>query len=148
MNIFYTKKNAQIILDYAHTLKSTTEILTFANKIKEGKIITVVGSAGGREKEKRKDIGKIVTELSDEVILTTDDPRYEKVENIIKDLTKTCTKNNYIFIKNRKKAIKTAIKKANQNDLILILGKGTDNYMAIKNKYKKYNDLKVIKKYI
>ena len=123
-------------------------ILTFANKIKEGKIITVVGSAGGREKEKRKDIGKIVTELSDEVILTTDDPRYEKVENIIKDLTKTCTKNNYIFIKNRKKAIKTAIKKANQNDLILILGKGTDNYMAIKNKYKKYNDLKVIKKYI
>ncbi|MGN0993211.1 MAG: UDP-N-acetylmuramoyl-L-alanyl-D-glutamate--2,6-diaminopimelate ligase [Bacilli bacterium] len=148
MNIFYTKKKAQIILDYAHTLKSTTEILTFANKIKEGKIITVVGSAGGREKEKRKDIGKIVTELSDEVILTTDDPRYEKVENIVKDLTKTCTKNNYIFIKSRKKAIKTAIKKANQNDLILILGKGTDNYMAIKNKYKKYSDLKIIKKYI
>lgn len=148
MNIFHTKKGAQIILDYAHTLKSTTEILEFANKTKAGKIITVVGSAGGREKEKRKDIGKVVTDLSDEVIFTMDDPRYEKVENIIKDLTKNCTKNNYISIKRRKKAIKTAIKEANQNDLILILGKGTDNYMAIKNKYKKYNDLKVIKKYI
>lgn len=148
MNIFYTKKGAEIILDYAHTLKATTEILTFANEIKTGKIITVVGSAGGREKEKRKDIGKIVTDLSDKVIFTMDDPRYEKVDNIIKDLTKTCNKNNYISIKNRKKAIKTAIKTANKDDLILILGKGTDNYMAIKNKYKKYNDLKVIKKYI
>ena len=148
MNILYTKKGAEIILDYAHTLKSTTEILKFANKTKTGKIITVVGSAGGREKEKRKDIGKIVTDLSDKVIFTMDDPRYEKVTDIIKDLTKTCTKNNYISIKNRKKAIKTSIKEANKDDLILILGKGTDNYMAIKNKYKKYNDLKVIKKYI
>lgn len=148
MNILHTKKGAQIILDYAHTLKATTEILNFANKTKTGKIITVVGSAGGREKEKRKDIGKIVTELSDKVIFTMDDPRYEKVKDIIKDLTKQTTKQNYIAIINRKKAIKYAIKNAKKDDLILILGKGTDNYMAIKNKYKKYNDLKTIKKYI
>lgn len=148
MNIFYTKNGAQIILDYAHTLKSTTEILTFANKFKFGKIITVVGSAGGREKEKRKDIGKVVTTLSDRVIFTMDDPRYEKVKDIINDLTKACFSNNYISIINRKKAIKTAIKMAKENDLILILGKGTDSYMAVKNKYKKYSDLKIIKKYI
>ena len=77
-----------------------------------------------------------------------DDPRYEKVSNINKELEQNITKNNFINIINRKKAIKTAIKKGNKNDLILILGKGTDNYMAIKNKYKKYNDLKIIKKYI
>lgn len=148
MNIFYSKKGAQIILDYAHTLKSTTEILTFANKIKKGKIITVVGSAGGRETEKRKDIGKIVTDLSDEVIFTMDDPRYEKVKDIIDELTKTSTKNNYISIINRKKAIKHAIKIGKKDDIILILGKGTDTYMAVKDKYKKYSDLKIIKKYI
>ena len=148
VNILYTKKHARIILDYAHTINATKEILTYANKIKKNKIITVVGSAGGREKEKRKDIGKVVTELSDEVIFTMDDPRYEKVEDIINDLTKEVKKNNYISIKNRKKAIKFAINYANKDDIILILGKGTDNYMAIKNKYKKYNDLKIIKKYI
>ena len=54
---------------------------------------------------------------------------------------------NYTIIKNRKHAIKNAIKDANKGDLILILGKGTDNYMAIRNKYKKYNDLNIIKKY-
>lgn len=148
MNILKTKQNAKIILDYAHTQNAIKEILTYANKIKKGKIITVTGAAGGREKEKRKSIGKILTNLSDEVIFTMDDPRYEKIENIIKDLTKNVTKNNFISIKNRNKAIKYAINKAKKDDLILILGKGTDNYMAIKNKRKKYNDLKVIKKYI
>lgn len=148
MNILKTKQNAKIILDYAHTQNAIKEILTYANKIKKGKIITVTGAAGGREKEKRKNIGKILTNLSDEVIFTMDDPRYEKIENIIKDLTKNVTKNNFISIKNRNKAIKYAINKAKKDDLILILGKGTDNYMAIKNKRKKYNDLKVIKKYI
>lgn len=148
VNILYTKKCAKIILDYAHTLNATKEILTYANKIKKGKIITVVGSAGGRETEKRKDIGITVTNLSDEVIFTMDDPRYEKVEDINNELTQDVKKNNYIFITNRKKAIKYAIDIAKKDDLILILGKGTDNYMAIKNKYKKYNDLKTIKKYI
>lgn len=148
MNSFKTRNNSTIILDYAHTINATKEILKFTNSIKKGKIITVVGSAGGREKEKRKEIGKIVTELSDKVIFTMDDPRYEKVQDIVNDMTKKVTTNNYIYIKNRKKAIKKAIAISKENDIILVLGKGTDNYMAIKNKYKKYNDLKVIKKYI
>lgn len=148
MNSFKTRNKSTIILDYAHTINATKEILKFANSIKQGKIITVVGSAGGRDKEKRKEIGKIVTDLSDKVIFTMDDPRYEKVEDIIKDMTKNVTTNNYLYIKNRKKAIKKAITISKENDIILILGKGTDNYMAIKNKYKKYNDLNIIKKYI
>ena len=148
MNTFKTKNNATLILDYAHTVNATKEILEFAQIVKKRKIITVVGCAGGRQKDKRKDIGKIVSNLSDIAILTMDDPRYEKVKDIVKDMTQNITKNNYIYIKNRKKAIKHAISIAKENDIIIILGKGTDNYMAIKNKYKKYNDLKVIKKYI
>lgn len=148
MNVMYTKKGAKIILDYAHTLNATKEILEYANKIKKTTITTLVGSAGGRETEKRKYIGKLVSDKSDKVIFTMDDPRYEKVENINKELAQNITKNNYICINNRKKAIKYVIKNAKKDDLILIIGKGTDNYMAIKNKYKKYNDLKTIKKYI
>ena len=147
MNSFKTKNNSTLILDYAHTINATKKILEFANIIRKGNIITVVGCAGGRDKEKRKDIGKIVTENSDKVIFTMDDPRYEKVENIVTQMVSEVTKNNYIYIKNRKKAIKKAINISKENDIILILGKGTDNYMAIKNKYKKYNDLKEIKKY-
>ena len=147
LNTFITKKESIIILDYAHTVNATKNILEFANNIKKRNIITVVGCAGGRDKEKRKEIGKIVTNKSNIVIFTMDDPRYEKVQDIIKDMTKELKKNNYIYIKNRKKAIKYAINISKKDDLILILGKGTDNYMAIKNKYKKYNDLKQIKKY-
>ena len=147
LNTFITKKESIIILDYAHTVNATKNILEFANNIKKRNIITVVGCAGGRDKEKRKEIGKIVTNKSNIVIFTMDDPRYEKVQDIIKDMTKELKKNNYIYIKNRKKAIKYAINISKRDDLILILGKGTDNYMAIKNKYKKYNDLKQIKKY-
>lgn len=147
LNTFITKKESIIILDYAHTVNATKNILEFANNIKKRNIITVVGCAGGRDKEKRKEIGQIVTNKSNTVIFTMDDPRYEKVKDIIKDMTKEIKKNNYIYIKNRKKAIKHAINISKKDDLILILGKGTDNYMAIKNKYKKYNDLKQIKKY-
>ena len=147
LNVFKTKNQITLILDYAHTINATKNILEYANNTKEGKIITVVGCAGGRDKEKRKEIGKLVTELSDKVIFTMDDPRYEKVKDIVNDMLKEVNKDNFIYIKNRKKAIKKAVKIAKKNDTILILGKGTDNYMAIKNKYKKYNDLKEIKKY-
>lgn len=147
MNIFKTKQNATIILDYAHTTNATQEILKFVNSIKKRKIIAVVGCAGGRQKDKRKDIGRIVSNLSDKAIFTMDDPRNEKVKDIVKDMIQDIKKNNYTYIKNRKKAIKHAISIAKENDIILILGKGNDNYMAIKNRYKKYNDLKVIKKY-
>ena len=148
LNVFKCKNNATLILDYAHTINATKEVLKFFNSVCEGKIITVVGSAGGRDKSKRSEIGKIVTNLSDKVIFTMDDPRYEKVRDIVNDLIKDVKKNNFIYIKNRKKAIKKAIDIADKNDIILVLGKGCDNYMAIKNKYKKYNDLWVIKKYI
>ena len=140
------KNNKTIILDYAHTINATENILNYANKIKKKRIITVVGCAGGREKEKRPTIGKIVTQKSDYVIFTTDAPRYEKVTDIINDMTKEIEKENYQIIINRKKAIKHAIEEAKEQDIVLILGKGIDNYMAIKNKYKKYCDKDVIEK--
>ena len=147
MNVFKTKDDARVILDYAHTANATKEILDFANSVGKRNIITVLGCAGGREKRKRKEIGKIATALSDRVIFTMDDPRYEKVDDIVNDMTKGIKTSNYTYIKNRKKAIKYAIKISKKDDIILVLGKGTDDYMAVKNKHKKYNDLKVIKKY-
>lgn len=140
-------QNFNIILDYAHTTNATLEVLNFFKRINKKNIITVVGCAGNRYKEKRKEIGKIVTTMSNKVIFTMDDPRNEDVLDIIKNMTENVKNNNYEIIINRKKAIEKALNVAQKDDLVLILGKGIDNYMAIKNKYLKYNDYDVIESY-
>lgn len=141
------KQNYDIVLDYAHTSNATYEVLKLFNKIKKGNIITVVGCAGKRYKDKRSEIGKIVTTYSDKVIFTMDDPRDEKVLDIINDMISKVKNNNYKIIENREKAIFEALHLAKENDTVLILGKGLDNYMAINDKYVKYSDLTVIKSY-
>lgn len=136
----------KIVLDYAHTPNALLNILNYLNKIKKGRIITVTGSAGGREKEKRTDMGRVCQELSDLVIYTMDDPRYESVSNIVNDLIDN-SKNNYIAIEDRKEAIAKAFELAEDNDIVLIAGKGRDDFMAVEDKYLEYNDYDVIKEY-
>lgn len=140
-------QNYNVVLDYAHTTDAFKKIYASLNKIKKGRIITVTGSAGGREHEKRKDMGKEVLENSDYVIFTMDDPRSEDVNSIIDDLVSSSTKTNYERIIDRKEAIFKALSMAQENDIVLIAGKGTDNYMAIGDKYLPYCDLDVIKEY-
>ena len=142
---FINYKDYHIILDYAHTPDAFIKIYNFLNKVKKGRIITVTGSAGGREKEKRGEMGKIILENSDYVIFTMDDPRNEKVNDIIDDLISKSNKNNYERIIKRNRAIKKALELAKSKDIILIAGKGDDNYMAIGDKYLYYSDRETIK---
>ncbi len=136
-----------ILLDYAHTPDAFSKLFDLLDTIKEGRIITVTGSAGGREKEKRGPMGKLVLEKSDYVIFTMDDPRYENVSDIISDLVKDSNQTNYETIIDRKEAIDKAFEIAQENDIVLIAGKGTDNYMAVEDKYLPYSDLDVIEEY-
>ena len=140
-------QNYNIILDYAHTSDAFIKIYDFLNKVKRGRIITVTGSAGGRYQEKRKYMGKVILDNSDYCIFTMDDPRNESVDDIINDLVSISNKNNYIKIINREEAIKKALSMAKEHDIVLIAGKGDDNYMAIGDKYLPYCDRDVIKKY-
>ena len=140
-------QNYNIILDYAHTTDAFIKIYSFLNRIKKGRIITVTGSAGGREKEKRSSMGKVVLDNSDYVIFTMDDPRNEDVNSIIDDLISSSNKTNYERIIDREEAINKALSIANKDDIVLIAGKGRDNYMAIKDKYLPYNDYDIIKNY-
>ncbi len=137
----------EIVLDYAHTPDAFSKLYKLLNEIKKGRIITVTGSAGGREKEKRGPMGKLVLDESDYVIFTMDDPRYEDVKDIISDLVSESDKSNYEIIVNRKGAIYRAFDMANKDDIVLIAGKGIDNYMAIEDKYLPYSDLEVIEEY-
>lgn len=136
-----------IILDYAHTTNGIKNILSTLAVQKNSRIISVTGSAGGREKEKRREMGKITSDLSDLVIFTMDDPRYEDPEKIIEEMAQDIKKNNYLKIVDRKKAIYKALTLAKPKDIVVILGKGRDNYMAIKNEKIKYSDYDVVKSF-
>lgn len=136
-----------ILLDYAHTVDALSKVLDYLNKIKKNRIITVTGSAGGREKEKRPSMGKVVLEKSDLVIFTMDDPRNENVDSIIDDLIGDSKNTNYLRIVDRKKAIASSLDMAEKDDIVFIAGKGRDNYMAIGDEYLPYCDYDVIKEY-
>ena len=138
-------QNFDIILDYAHTLNGIVNVLKSVSDYK--RVITVTGAAGGREREKRSKIGKVVLEMSDFVIFTMDDPRNESVDDIIDDMISISDKKNFERVIERDKAIFRAFSLANDGDVVLILGKGRDNYMAIGNKKIPYCDYDVIKKY-
>ena len=140
-------QNYNIVLDYAHTPDAFLKIYDLLNKIKKKRIITVTGSAGGREHEKRPEMGKIVLDNSDFVIFTMDDPRNEDPNLIIDDLVSNSNKNNYERIIDRKEAIYKAFNMAEEDDIVLVAGKGTDNYMAVGGEYLEYCDLEVINDY-
>ena len=145
MEVLDYGQNFYCIVDYAHTTNSIRNVLEFANTLDVNRIITITGQAGGRDKTKRKDIGKIVLDKSTYTYLTQDDPRYEKVENIINDMLEDTNKSNYEIILDRKEAISKAIKNAKPKDLLLFLGKGSDKYMAIEDRREYYDESEEIK---
>ena len=132
-----------IVLDYAHTINGISSILEAFKSY--DRIITVTGCAGGRDHSKRPIIGNIIMNKSDISIFTMDDPRYESVDSIIDEMVGD--KKDYIRIVNREEAINYALSIASKGDVVLILGKGRDNYMAIKDKKIPYSDYDVISNY-
>ncbi len=141
----------RIVLDYAHTPDALEKVLTMLQEIKTGRIITLTGSAGGREKEKRPAMGRIVLTMSDLVIFTMDDPRTEDVNAIIDDLISGAPEEGdyaeYIRIPDRVEAIAKAFSLAKPEDIVLVAGKGRDNYMAVGHEYLPYSDYDTIAEY-
>ncbi|MCR8744735.1 UDP-N-acetylmuramoyl-L-alanyl-D-glutamate--2,6-diaminopimelate ligase [Romboutsia lituseburensis] len=122
-----------VIVDYAHTPDALENVLKTSKEFVKGKIITVVGCGGDRDKIKRPIMGKIAQENSDISIITSDNPRTECPSIIIKDILKGIDTNNdnFIVIEDRKKAIYKAIELANVGDVVMISGKGHENYQIV-----------------
>ena len=133
-------KNNNIIIDYAHTPDAMEKIISTVKIMDHNKIITIFGCGGNREKEKRPKMGEIATLLSDYVILTNDNPRDENPKEIIREIKQNMN-NNYKIIYDRKKAIQEGIKMLKENDVLLILGKGHEEYQIIDNKKIFFSDL-------
>ncbi|MFT5886367.1 MAG: UDP-N-acetylmuramoyl-L-alanyl-D-glutamate--2,6-diaminopimelate ligase [Arcticibacterium sp.] len=133
------------IIDYAHTPDALKNVLETINDLKEGnqQVICVVGCGGNRDKGKRPQMAKIACELSDKVILTSDNPRFEEPEAILADMQEgvSITKRKKVLsILDRREAIKTAVMLSNEGDIILVAGKGHESYQDIKGEKSHFDD--------
>ena len=137
-----------IIIDYAHTPDALENILSTIEEMDiNGKIITVFGAGGNRDKTKRPLMGQIAAQYSDIVIITSDNPRYEEPADIIADIEKgvPANLNAKVFkIEDRTNAIKMAINLANKGDVIVIAGKGHETYQEIKGVRNHFDDREVV----
>lgn len=158
-----SKDGITAIVDYAHTPDALKRVIETINDIKTSgnKLITVVGCGGNRDKTKRPIMAQIAVENSDFTILTSDNPRFEKPEDILNDMTEGLKeliiplKGKYLIIPDRREAIKTASLFANgksdkqsEGDIILIAGKGHETYQEIEGVRHHFNDKEEIKNYL
>lgn len=133
------------IVDYAHTPDALTNVLNGIHEVLDGdgRIITVVGAGGNRDKGKRPLMAKEATRLSDQVILTSDNPRFEEPNAIIQDMLAGLTgadKERTLCITDRSQAIKTATMLARKGDVILVAGKGHEDYQEVKGVKHPFDD--------
>ena len=138
------------IVDYAHTPDALINVLAAIQEILEGKgkIITVVGAGGNRDKGKRPIMAQESVKASDKVIITSDNPRNEEPQDIINDMLNGLTaeeRKNVITIVDRKEAIRTACMLAQPGDVILVAGKGHENYQEIKGVKHHFDDKEVLR---
>lgn len=119
------------VIDYAHTPDAVLKVVSAYNELKKGRVITIVGCGGDRDPIKRPIMGEIATRLSDYTILTSDNPRTEDPQKIMDDILKGVSTNNYEVELDRKTAIKKGIEMLQPEDILLILGKGHEDYQII-----------------
>ena len=145
------EKNDRIgVVDYAHTPDALEKVLKTIQQIRKGKaqIITVVGCGGDRDREKRPKMAKVAFEWSDQLVLTSDNPRSEAPDQIIAEMEKGIPENaggKVLSINDRKQAIKTACRLAGSGDIILVAGKGHEQYQEIKGIKYPFDDKEILK---
>ncbi len=147
----HSPKGWTAIVDYAHTPDAVENVINTINEIKRGKLITVVGCGGNRDKGKRPMMAQIAKHGSEQLILTSDNPRNEEPADILKDMAAGLTEDelrNTLIIEDRASAIQTACLLAQKDDVILIAGKGHEDYQIIKGVKHHFDDHEQVRKYI
>lgn len=145
-----TSRGFSVIIDFAHTPDGLENVLKSIDQFAEGRVIVVFGAGGNRDKTKRPEMGKIAGLYSDYAVVTSDNPRNEDpliiIEEIVEGLKETDTQ--YKMIVDRKTAIEYALNIARPKDIILLAGKGHENYTIIGNKTYPFNEREIVLNYL
>ncbi|MDA7705559.1 UDP-N-acetylmuramoyl-L-alanyl-D-glutamate--2,6-diaminopimelate ligase [Rickettsiales bacterium] len=136
--------SAKIFIDYAHTPDAIENILINAKKISHNKLHILFGAGGNRDKGKRPLMANIASKFADKIIITDDNPRFEDASQIRKDILLNCDKSKTIEVADRVEAIKFAIKNLNENDILIIAGKGHETYQIIGDTKKDLDEKKIV----
>lgn len=140
-------ERCNVCIDFAHTPQALMNVLQTLRKMYTGRIITVFGCGGNRDKSKRPEMGAVASQMSDCVIITSDNPRNENEQDIINDILSGIKKrsSNIFCEKNREKAIELALNKATAGDVVLIAGKGHEEYQITGDKQIFFSDEKCVR---
>jgi UDP-N-acetylmuramoyl-L-alanyl-D-glutamate--2,6-diaminopimelate ligase len=139
-----------VIIDYAHTDDALRKLLNSARELNPNSLITVFGCGGDRDRKKRPLMGKAAVSLSDKTIVTSDNPRTEKPEDIISDILAGIDNSDgaYQVIQDRKEAIKVAVFQAEEGDLVVIAGKGHEDYQILGTEKIHFDDKELVEEFI
>ncbi|WP_223700562.1 UDP-N-acetylmuramoyl-L-alanyl-D-glutamate--2,6-diaminopimelate ligase [Sutcliffiella deserti] len=140
METLQTEDRRNIIIDYAHTEDAIGKVLDSIKMFSRKKVISIIGTGGNRDKDKRPKMGRIATEKSDYVIFTTDNPLDEPYDEIVQGMAAGATHDNFECVGDREQAIFRAIELAEEDDVILIAGKGHEDYQLIGTESIPFND--------
>ena len=145
-----TSRDFTILIDYAHSPDALKNILTMAREITAGRVVTLFGCGGDRDKTKRPLMGGIVAELSDFMIVTTDNPRTEDPAGIIEDILAglESIQTPYVVIENRREAIGWAIQNAQTDDVIILAGKGHETYQIIGKERTHFDEREIVAEFL
>lgn len=136
-----------VIIDFAHTPDAMENVIKTVRDFAEKRIISLFGCGGDRDKTKRPIMGKMATDMSDYVIITSDNSRTESTDEIIKDIVAGVTKKNYEVIPDRKAAVRRAMDIAKEGDVVLLLGKGHEEYEIDAEGKHPFSERKIVTEY-
>lgn len=150
LEVVPTDRDFTVIIDYAHKPYALENIISTFREFAVGRVVTLFGCGGDRDKTKRPLMGEIAARLSDFVIVTSDNPRTEEPGKIIEDILAGMkeTKTPYIVIENRREAIGWAIKNAQPNDIIILAGKGHETYQIIGREKSHFDEREVVREFL
>ncbi len=137
-----------VFVDFAHTPSALENALISLRKYCQGLLLVVFGCGGDRDKEKRPQMGAIASKFADLTVLTSDNPRSESPDEIIRDIEKGMKNNNYKTIEDRREAIRYALSLKKKNDILLVAGKGHEEYQTIGDRKIEFDDAEVIRECI
>jgi UDP-N-acetylmuramoyl-L-alanyl-D-glutamate--2,6-diaminopimelate ligase len=138
----------EVFVDYAHTEDGLQHVLRALREVSQGKLTVIFGCGGDRDQGKRPQMGRVAASLADEIILTNDNPRSEDPQQIIRQICTGITHDRYTVIPDRQAAIHEGIRRMHSHDVLLIAGKGHEDYQIFRDRTIPFDDRQMVRKFL